>query len=488
MLFGITTYINYEQSKLITENVRKLDQSTLIVRNSNRFQRNFLNMVSGLRGYLLTEESSFLQTYDSAIRENSEILTLLNGLVADKSEQKIILDDIRELQNYWLEEFASPLLEAKSNISSAKDKQLFNKLYREKLGNKLDKDVQGSLQKKFSEFTNKEYLSRASGQEDLAMSVKHTKSVSFYLTIISIVLGGCIAIFIARYISGRLVRMVNMANQIAAGNYDVQVQTSGKSEISQLATALNNMANILGTNFSLLKRQRDELDQFAHIVSHDLKAPLRGIDNIVTWIEEDHSFQLPPKVLEYITLIKGRIARAESLLKGILMYARVGREARPNEVVDLNSLIEEILIDIKTEKSISLQVQNNLPVLFTQRVPLEQVFCNLIVNAFKYHDKQNGFVKIYCRPEGQVYRFFVEDNGPGIPKAYQQKVFRIFQTLQERDTLESVGVGLAIVKKILEDRNLNISVTTSHPHTGTIFSFTWPANEQHETGYPYSID
>lgn len=488
LLFSITTYINYKQSELIIENVKNVERSTLIVRNSNRFQGNFLNMVSGLRGYLLTEETSFQQTYDSAIRENTEILAELNSLVLENSDQKIVLDDIRELQKYWVDEFAAPLLEAKAKIVSEKDKILFNKLYREKLGNRLDKDVQVSLQKKFSEFTNQEYVYRASGQESLALSVSHTKSISFYLTIISIGLGGCIAIFIARYVSTRLMRMVNMANEIAAGNYDVNVQTSGQSEISQLAIALNNMAGILGTNFTLLKRQRDELDQFAHIVSHDLKAPLRGIDNIVTWIEEDHSFQMPPKVLEYIALIKGRIIRAESLLKGILMYARVGRQKPPNEIVDVNSLITDISVDIATRKSITLEIQSEMPVLFTQRTPLEQVFSNLIVNAFKYHDKENGFVRVYYRLDGQYYRFFVEDNGPGIPKIYHDRVFRIFQTLQERDTVESVGVGLAIVKKILEDRNLQISITTSRPESGTVFSFTWPANENHETNHSYSAD
>lgn len=488
VLFSITTYINYKQSKLIIDNVKNVERSTAIVRNSNRFQGNFLNMISGLRGYLLTEETSFLQTYDSAIRENTKILVELNGLVPENSEQKIVLDDIRELQKYWVDEFAAPLLEAKTQISSEQDKARFNKLYREKLGNRLDKDIQVSLQKKFSEFVNQEYLFRASGQENLTLSVKHTKSVSFYLTIISIVLGGCIAIFIARYISVRLVRMVTMANEIASGNYDVHVQNSGGSEISQLATALNNMAGILGTNFSLLKRQRDELDQFAHIVSHDLKAPLRGIDNIVKWIEEDHSLQLPPEVLEYIELIKGRIARAENLLKGILQYARVSRQTPPREIVDLNELIAEMSIDIGTQEAIVFEVQPDLPLLYTQRTPLQQVFSNLIVNAFKYHDKENGFVKVYYRVDGDYCHFFVEDNGPGIPKMYHNKIFRIFQTLHERDTIESVGVGLAIVRKILEDRNLHISITTPESGIGTIFSFTWPLNEIHETNYSYSVD
>jgi signal transduction histidine kinase len=480
VLFSITTFINYQQYGLVSDNSERVERSTLIVRNSNRFQRNFLNMVSGLRGYLLTNETSFLQTYDSAVVENKAILSELKTLVPDGSDQQIILDDIRELQKYWVGEFAEPLLEAKKNADiSEKENQAFHKLYREKLLNKLEKDVQASLQRKFSDFTNYEYGHRSSDRENLALALQNTKSISFYLTVISVIVGTAIAIFIAQYISTRIVRMVKMANEIAGGNYNVYVPQKGNSELSQLACALNNMAGTLGSHIALLKRQKDEVDQFAHIVSHDLKAPLRGIDNVINWIEEDHSFDLPPKVNEYLKVIKGRISRAENLLKGILMYARAGREAPDREVVDVNEVLLEIREDLGNRNGIVLEVLNPMPVLFTQRTPLVQVFSNLIVNAFKYHHKKDGRVSVSSKEDGDYFHFFVEDDGPGIPASYHQKIFAIFQTLQERDTVESVGVGLAIVKKILDDRELCISIT-SEPGKGALFSFTWPKTEDHE--------
>jgi light-regulated signal transduction histidine kinase (bacteriophytochrome) len=235
------------------------------------------------------------------------------------------------------------------------------------------------------------------------------------------------------------------------------------------------MAGMLNTNVSLLKRQRDELDQFAHIVSHDIKAPLRGIDNVVTWIEEDHSFDLPPKVTEYLNLIKGRIVRAENLLNGILMYARVGKDLAGQELVDVRELLAEVLECVPRRNGIEFRVQPNLPILITERVPLLQVFTNLVVNAFKYHDKINGVVKVYYKNHPDHYEFFVEDNGPGISDQYHEKIFVIFQTLQDRDTFESTGVGLAIVKKILDDRNQKINVN-SEQGRGSIFAFTWPKN------------
>jgi len=485
LLFSITYYINYRQYALVAENAKRFENSSLVVRNSNRFQRNFLNMVSGLRGYLLTNEVSFLQTYDSAILENKKILEELHTLVPDGSDQRILLDDIRELQNYWVDEFALLLLNARKMVDSEKDRQEFFALYRQKLGNRLDKDVQASLQRKFSEFINHEYGTRETDRQSLEAAVARTKRISFYLTVTSIILGGCIAVFIAKYISSRILRMVKMANAIAGGNYKVHITEHGGSEVSMLARALNNMADILDTTFTLLNRQKEEVDQFAHIVSHDLRAPLRGIDNVLNWIDEDHNLELSEKVKEYHNVMKGRIVRAENLLKGILMYARVGKEAPDREVVDLNEMLNDIRGDLSQVGNITLEVEPAMPVLYTQRVPLEQVFANLIMNAFKYHDKASGYVRVYHKAENEHYRFFIEDNGPGILEMYHQKIFVMFQTLQERDSVESVGVGLAIVKKILDDRKLNIHIS-SEPGHGTTFSFTWPVNELHETNSAYS--
>ena len=264
-----------------------------------------------------------------------------------------------------------------------------------------------------------------------------------------------------------------MADEIAEGNYSVQITEGGKDEVSRLTQSLNRMARTLEENISLLRRKNEELNQFAHIVSHDLKGPLRGIDNIVSWIEEDHSLDLTPKVKEYIHLIKARVVRAENLLNGILSYSRVGREVQPKEMVNLNELIEEIKGYLPPKKDIVLEVQENLPVLFTERLPLFQIFLNLIGNAYKHHKDLNPTVKVYARSLVDTYEFFVADNGPGIAPHYHEKIFMIFQTLGEGDSSESTGVGLAIVKKILTDRKLKIEVT-SEPGQGSILAFSWP--------------
>ena len=474
LLFSITTYINFKQSEEVRENSEWVDKSTTIIRNSNRFQRNILNMISGLRGYLFTGENYFIQAYDSAKTENETILAELSSLIPGDTSQLMLLGEIRTINNSWLNNFSTPLIAAK-NLAGNSDSSLvsFNKLYRQKLTTGSERYLNRQLQEKIRVFINNEYNSRDIRTIVLDKSVQRTRTISFALTSLSIFVGAIISIFLAYRISTRIMGMVRMANEIAAGNYEVHTKESGRDELSLLARSLNHMANVLKENITLLKRKNQELDQFAHIVSHDLKAPLRGIDNVVSWIEEDHGTEISPKLTEYIQIIKGRLVRTENLIHGILSYARIGKEKQEKEEVDLNQLVDEISEALIIKPGIKLIISSKLPKLFTEKLPLLQVFSNLIGNAVKHHDKRNGLIKVYHQEHFSHYEFFVEDNGPGISKNYHNKIFVIFQTLQERDMVESTGVGLAIVKKILDDRNQKIDII-SDAGKGAIFSFTWP--------------
>ncbi|MEI6947365.1 ATP-binding protein [Paraflavisolibacter sp. H34] len=473
LLFAFTTYINFRQSEEVKENAEFFSRSTAIARNATRLQRNTLNMSSGLRGYLLTGEHDFIQAYESTEQENQTILRELSALVPADSEQGRLLAQIQVLHNSWTEQIAEPLRQAKQ-LSGVSDSSLaaFNKLYRDRLISGRERGIHLELQDKLKEFSNNEYGARDQNKQRLALSIQQTRNLSFYLTSFSIIAGLAIAGILAFSLSHRITKMVNMANSIARGNYEVHMKDTGRDELSRLARSLNHMASVLSENISLLKRKNQELDQFAHVVSHDMKAPLRGIGNVISWIEEDHAAEISPKMNEYLSMIKGRLSRGENLIQGLLSYARVDREVTLKEEVDVNALIREIAETNGLSPHIRLSVQKNLPVLYTHRFPLLQVFSNLISNASKHHDKAEGEIKIYYKRSGQRLEFFVEDDGPGIDKIYHQKIFTIFQTLQDRDSFESTGVGLAIVKKILDERKETIRLE-SEPGRGSIFSFTW---------------
>lgn len=477
VMFSITTYINFELADDVNENSEWLAKSTTVVRSSNRFQRNILNMVSHLRGYLFTGEPYFIQAYDSAYTENEQLINELRPLIAkDHAIQLQYLQKLNEANNSWVTNFALPLIEAKKQASTNDSSEIaFEKLYREKFQGGYETQVVNTLNRHIRNFINYEYNVRDVRKADLEKSIQQTRIISIYLTSLSIFTGLAIAAFLAVRISRRIIKMVNMADAIAGGNYETYMEESGRDELSQLAASLNHMAKVLAENIALLQRKNKELDQFAHIVSHDMKAPLRGIDNVVSWIEEDHLQELSPKVKEYMGLIKSRIVRGENLIHGILSYSRVGQYEMELEEVDLNVLLEELRESIAVRPGLTLQIQKDLPVLWTHRVPLLQIFSNLISNAIKHHDKRHGYIKVYYKENDDHYRFFVEDNGPGIAKNYHNKIFVIFQTLNGADSFESTGVGLAIIKKILDDRNQEITLD-SEQGAGSTFAFTWAKN------------
>src|SRR5688572_16391523 len=270
LLFAVTTYINYRQSEKVRENTEYMTLSSDIVRNANRFQRNIIHMVSGLRGFLITGENYFLQAYDSAAAENFILVKELAQILPDTSYQKKLLVEIDTLNDEWINEFTAPLRAAKIKAESS-DKNLasYNQLYKEKMYVSEESQNNVSLQKKIREFINVEYEIRQKRQRTLTSSIQNTKNISFTLTLFSIIAGFFIVSYLAYRIQKRISTMVNMADTIASGNFQVQTEDHGKDELGRLGHSLNHMAHILSGSFTELKRKNQELDQFAHIVSHD---------------------------------------------------------------------------------------------------------------------------------------------------------------------------------------------------------------------------
>ncbi|CCI16790.1 putative Histidine kinase [Microcystis aeruginosa PCC 9806] len=225
----------------------------------------------------------------------------------------------------------------------------------------------------------------------------------------------------------------------------------------------------------LLAKRNQELERFAYVVSHDLKAPLRAIANLSQWLEEDLEENLTEETRHNLQLLQQRVYRLKSMIEGLLDYSRIGLSSLPEETVNLTELIEEIIASLAIPPDFIIEVKSPLPTLVTQRLLLSQVFSNLISNAIKHHDDNHGQIEIQAIDRGDYYEFSVKDDGPGIAPEYQEKIFEVFQILNSRDQTENTGIGLSIVKKILDDQEERIWVE-SPAGEGATFYFTWQKN------------
>jgi len=219
-----------------------------------------------------------------------------------------------------------------------------------------------------------------------------------------------------------------------------------------------------------------ELRDFAYIISHDLKAPLRGITTLADWISSDYQEKLDDGGKEHLKLLKERVSRMYNMIEGVLQYSRVGRIGEEKVPVDLNVLIGDVIDTIDPGENIQIVVETELPVMDFEPVRIRQIFQNLLGNAVKYMDKPDGWIRIGCVADGNFWKFSVADNGPGIEEKNFERIFKIFQTLSPRGKGESTGIGLTIVKKIVEQYGGKIWLE-SELAKGTTFFFTLPKEQ-----------
>ena len=182
-----------------------------------------------------------------------------------------------------------------------------------------------------------------------------------------------------------------------------------------------------------LEDVNQELRDFAYVVSHDLKAPLRSIGSLSDWFIADYSDVLDRAGQDLLTLLKTRIVRMHGLIEGVLQYSKLGKLENEKEEVDVSVLLEETIDLIAPPDTCTIKIDDNLPMVTYDRIRLQQVFQNLLSNAIKFLDKPSGEISIIFSEDDDFYKFEVKDNGPGIEDAYFEKIFQSFQTLNAKD-------------------------------------------------------
>lgn len=225
-----------------------------------------------------------------------------------------------------------------------------------------------------------------------------------------------------------------------------------------------------------LRQANANLEEFTYAASHDLKSPLRGIADLITWITEDLGDKAGPEVERNLGRVSDRIQRLGRVIDDLLAYAHSGKASEEVELVDLEQLINGVIEILPRPEGFRIDVQVEAKPFVAARVPLETVLRNLVGNAIKHHDLAVGNITVRARERGAYCEISVADDGPGIPPAAQERVFRMFQTLAAGSRDRS-GIGLALTKRLVEVHGGRITLESAHGARGTTFRVRWPRTQ-----------
>ncbi|MFB6274979.1 MAG: ATP-binding protein [Halothece sp.] len=414
-------------------------KSQKILKAANHLMLALQRAESEVRGYIATENEKFLNNYQQAQNTIQNQRQQLQQLAQETSKQETQVMRIENLADKHLNHLEKTITLTQTHSAL---KETVPSLEQQLLQN--DYQFQ-QLESAIAQFIQQQEQLQQQREAQLQNWKRRTTHVQWLALIIGVgATGGAIYLFI---------------------NLDHQ--------LSQYTNRIEQSNDYLARTTQTLEKRNQELDQFAYIVSHDLKAPLRAIANLSSWIEEDLADKLDPDTQYQMDLLRGRVHRMEALINGILEYSRVGRISSQAETVDVEALLQEIIDSLAPPSDFTIEIATAMPTFQTERLPLQQIFTNLISNGIKHHDRRDGKISIAARDVKTAYEFTISDDGPGIDPKFHEKIFVMFQTLQARDTVENTGVGLAIIKKILDDKGGSITVE-SEPGKGSTFRFRWP--------------
>lgn len=252
-----------------------------------------------------------------------------------------------------------------------------------------------------------------------------------------------------------------------APNYNLNGELTGSIGIHLDITEQKNLELQKEQLLKKLENQNEQLNEYAQIVSHDLKSPLRSIHSLITWIKEDNTEEFSTETLHYLNLIEGKVEKMDHLIQGILTYSKVDTEDVINEAIDLNEVINNCIKIIHIPDNTKVVIANSLPTIKADKFRMQQLFQNIISNAVNYIDKAEGLVSVGYSEDSKNYLFYVKDNGPGIAKENQEKIFKIFQSFTDHES--STGIGLSIVKRIVDNYKGTISIESELTKGSTFF-------------------
>ncbi|MFB8777698.1 sensor histidine kinase [Streptomyces broussonetiae] len=446
-----------------------------------RLESALVNQETGVRGYGLSGERSFLDPYTRGLADERAATDRLTELVGDDARARADLTTVTDLAARWQERLARPVSEAPPAQAVALATARADE----------SKNTFDALRRAMSR--QQEHLAdeRSAALADLRLSTR-LRNVSLAV-IGAVILLVAVLVFegLRRGVSTPLTRLRLAAREVAAGRFDQPIDGTGPADLRQLASDVEAMRRRLVEELAYaeesrqrlddqaeeLKRSNTELEQFAYVASHDLQEPLRKVSSFTQLLQRRYGGQLDERADQYIDFAVDGANRMQVLINDLLAFSRVGRVHNDHTAVDLEEVLRRTVdaLSVVIEESGAEIEHDPLPTVLGDPTQLGILFQNLLSNSVKFrHPDRPPRVRVRVARDGDEWRFTVTDNGIGIAPEFREKVFVLFQRLHTRDTYPGTGIGLAMSKKVVEFHGGTIAVDPGHS-PGTRMVFTLPA-------------
>ena len=432
-----------------------------------------LNLETGLRGYLLTARPEYLEPYHLGQQQLSRRIQKLQAQAAT-SMQRGNLERVSGLMQQWFSDVAEPQIRIRPESLTTTVA-----LVKSGSGKRLIDEVRGVLA--MLEKNENTRLSASLNASDQTLQQVRLLTVFGLLAALFFLVAS--AVQSARTFARDMAALNSAAGRVAEGQYDQPLPDVQVMEVQQLTQQFGRMAVSVQSRESRLERLNEdlarsnrELEQFAYVASHDLQEPLRTIGSFTGLLAKRYQGRLDERADQYIAYTLSATERLKQLIQDLLAYSRTRQSTQATQVVDVQRLVDDLLQDFQDliRRSGAQVSAHGLPTLHGRPELLRHVFMNLIGNALKFrHPERAPRVELRAEAQPGFWCFHVQDNGVGIESAYHSRIFDIFQRLHGIGETEGNGIGLAIVKSVVERHGGHITLT-SVPGVGTTFSFTIP--------------
>jgi len=453
--------------------------------HASQLEVELLNQETGVRGYALTAQLAFLTPYDRGLAEQRRQVATLRQQLQGMPGATAELNTVLQRANTWRSTYAQPTID---QVTAS--------------GKPLADASAGQGKAEFDQIR----AALAALQADLAALRQHATGTLhdsarvLDATLVVIAVALLLTVLVLAFGLWRsailpLNRLASDARQVASGDFDHQVEPGGPAEMRAVGLDVNRMRERILAELSALReahasleaktedlqRSNSELEQFAYVASHDLQEPLRKVASFCQLLQRRYAGRLDAKADEYIEHAVDGAKRMQALINDLLAFSRVGRTAQRREPVSCAVLLAQAWANLAPEvrrTHATIEV-GELPVVLGEATLLTAVFQNLINNALKFRADEPPRVSVSVRRDGEDWLFSFSDNGIGIEPEYADRIFVIFQRLHDKATYPGTGIGLAMVKKIIEYHGGRIWLDTTVT-TGARFRFTLPALHEDE--------